>query len=122
MTKRSSPLRRAVRAFEDSSRTAGGTARAVRAGRRRLAQERGIGMIELVVTMGLMAIVVGALSSVIVAASKAEVRTNRTFQAQVQGRIALNKLRRELHCASAVTVKSSTGTAVSNGTAGAQIG
>jgi type II secretory pathway pseudopilin PulG len=78
-------------------------------------------MTELVVTMALMSIVAAALSSVIVAASNAEVRTNRNFQAQVQGRVALNKLRRELHCASAITVRNSSGSAVSAGTAGAQV-
>ena len=78
-------------------------------------------MMELVVTMALMSIVAAALSTVIVSASNAEVRTNRSFQAQVQGRIALNKLRRELHCASAITVRSSSGSALSAGTAGAQI-
>jgi hypothetical protein len=39
----------------------------------------------------------------------------------VQGRVALNKLRRELHRASAISVRSSSGGTLSAGTAGAQV-
>jgi type II secretory pathway pseudopilin PulG len=78
-------------------------------------------MIELMVTMALMGIVAAALGAVIVSATNAEVRTSKTFQAQVQGSVALDKLRRELHCAASVTVVSSTGSAVGAGTAGAGI-
>jgi hypothetical protein len=75
-------------------------------------------MTELVVTMGLMAIVGGALSAVIASATKAEVHTNLSYQAQVQGRLALDKLRRELHCAASVSVVNSTGTQLSAGAFG----
>jgi type II secretory pathway pseudopilin PulG len=86
--------------------------------RRRLADERGITIVELLATMAVMTIVGGALTSVIAAATKAEVRTNRTFQAQLQGRLALDKLRRELHCASAATIVNGSGTQLAAGSFG----
>jgi len=85
---------------------------------RRLRCERGITIVELVATMGVMAVVGGALTSVIAAATKAEVRTNRTFQAQLQGRLALDKLRRELHCASTATVVNGSGATLGSGSFG----
>ncbi len=44
-----------------------------------------------------------ALSSALVAANKAEEDMNRRFASQINARIALDQLRREIHCASAVT-------------------
>lgn len=75
-------------------------------------------MIELLVTMAVMLIILSALSTVAVGASRSEVRINRRYQAQAEGRLALDKLRRELHCASAVTVVSSSASPVSDGTSG----
>ena len=75
-------------------------------------------MIELLVTMAVMLIILSALSTVAVEASRSEVKTNMRYQAQVEGRLALDKLRRELHCASAVTAVNSSGVPVSMGTAG----
>ena len=115
------PLRRAARPTDLSAARQVEVEGILSRARRRLQDERGISMMELVVTMALMSIVAAALSAVIVAASNAEVRTNRSFQAQVQGRIALNKVRRELHCASAIAVRSSSGGNVAAGTEGAQI-
>lgn len=121
MTDDFTPMRRSARPLLVSDRPGRPIVRALRRARDRIADERGITLMELLVSMSLMLLVAGALSTVIASASRAEVRTSRSFQAQVQGRIALNKLRRELHCASAITVRSSSGSAVSTGTAGAQI-
>jgi prepilin-type N-terminal cleavage/methylation domain-containing protein len=71
--------------------------------RSRLACERGYSLFELLVTMVILTIVVTGLTTTFVSASRAQVDMNRRFQAQEQGRLALNQLRRELHCASAVT-------------------
>ena len=89
--------------------------------RTRLADERGVTLMELLVTMAVMIIVLAALSQVAVSASTAEVQTNRRFQAQTEGRKALDKLRRELHCASSLTVVNSSGTALAAGTSGTGI-
>ena len=71
--------------------------------RRLLRSERGYTLMELLTVMVIMGIVMGSLTTLFVQGSTAEARTNNRFQAQVQGRIALDSLRREVHCASAVT-------------------
>jgi len=83
--------------------------------RARAADERGFTLPELLVTLAILLIVVGSLASVLVSASKSEVDAGKRFQVQVQDRTALDKLRRELHCASSVTDTS--GNALTAGTA-----
>jgi prepilin-type N-terminal cleavage/methylation domain-containing protein len=83
--------------------------------RARAADERGFTLPELLITMAILLIVVGSLASVLVSASKSEIDASKRFQAQVQDRTALDKLRRELHCASTVTDTS--GNALTAGTA-----
>lgn len=70
---------------------------------RRLRDERGFTLIELVTVLGMLAIVIGALTSVLMAAMNAEREMNRRFTSQINARLALDQLRREIHCASAVT-------------------
>ena len=65
--------------------------------------ERGFTLIELLVVMGMLVIVMTALSYALIAASKSEEEMNRRFASQINARIALDQLRREVHCASAVT-------------------
>jgi len=116
------PMRRLARLPVDTLRGATTAAtHALRRARARIAEEHGISIIELLVTMVIMTVIITALTSVIVEASKAQVRTSRTTQAQDQGRLALDKLRRELHCANSVSVVNASGTAVSAGTGGNQI-
>jgi prepilin-type N-terminal cleavage/methylation domain-containing protein len=85
------------------------------------ADERGFTLPELLITMAILLIVVGSLASVLVSASKSEVDASTRFRAQIQDRTALDKIRRELHCASTVTVTNASGVAVSAGTAGAGV-
>jgi prepilin-type N-terminal cleavage/methylation domain-containing protein len=68
-----------------------------------LSDERGFTLIELLTAMSMLLIVVTALASVLVVATKAEEEMNRRFASQINARIALDQLRREIHCASAVT-------------------
>jgi len=70
---------------------------------RLLRDERGFTLIELVTALGMLLIVVTALTSVLVVATKAEEEMNRRFASQINARIALDLLRREIHCASTVT-------------------
>ena len=65
--------------------------------------ERGFTLIELVTVLGMLVIVMTALSYALIAATKAEEEMNRRFASQINARIALDQLRREIHCASAVT-------------------
>ena len=76
----------------------------VRSSLRRLRRdETGFTLIELITVMGMFLITVTALSSALIAATKAEEDMNRRFSSQINARIALDQLRREIHCANAVT-------------------
>jgi len=65
--------------------------------------ERGFTLIELVTVLGMLVIVMTALSYALIAAQKSEEEMNRRFASQINARIALDQLRREIHCASTVT-------------------
>lgn len=71
--------------------------------RRRLRDERGFTLIELLTVLGMLGIVIGALATVLMAATRTEDDLNRRFGAQINARLALDQLRREIHCASSVT-------------------
>jgi prepilin-type N-terminal cleavage/methylation domain-containing protein len=77
--------------------------------------EAGFTLAELLIAMAIMVIVMTTMSAVLVTASKNEVNANRRFQVQVQARAGLDQLRRDIHCASAVT--DTTGTSLTAGTA-----
>jgi prepilin-type N-terminal cleavage/methylation domain-containing protein len=70
---------------------------------RRLRGERGFSLIEMLTVMVIMGIVMGSLTTVFVSASNSEADMNNRFQAQLTSRLALDKLRREVHCASVIT-------------------
>jgi Tfp pilus assembly protein PilW len=65
--------------------------------------ERGYSVFELLVVMGIMGIVMTGLTTIFVSGSKAELDMNRRFQAQTADRLALDSLRKEIHCASGAT-------------------
>jgi prepilin-type N-terminal cleavage/methylation domain-containing protein len=67
--------------------------------RGRLAGERGYTLTEMLVVLLILGVVTTALMQVFVSATNAEVSMQRRFQAQVTGRVALDKFRREVHCA-----------------------
>jgi prepilin-type N-terminal cleavage/methylation domain-containing protein len=76
---------------------------AAAAGRRLQADERGYSLSEMLVVLAIIGIVVGALTQLFVSASTAQVDMTRRFEAQQDMRLALDKLRREIHCANKVT-------------------
>jgi prepilin-type N-terminal cleavage/methylation domain-containing protein len=76
--------------------------------RRRLAAEHGYSLSEMLVVLAILAIVLGALTQLFVSASTAQVDMTNRFEAQQNMRLALDKLRREIHCASAVTLSDGT--------------
>ena len=69
--------------------------------RRLLREERGYSLIELLIVMAILGLVLGALTTVFVSGSNAELDLNRQFQAQQAARLALDKIRVDIHCASA---------------------
>ena len=70
---------------------------------RPVAGQAGYTMLELVMVLAILGTVVGALTTLFVQATNAEFESNRRFQAQQGARIAVDKMRREIHCSSAVT-------------------
>lgn len=75
--------------------------RRLRGLQRRLAREqRGYTLVELLTVIVILGVVMEGLTTMFVTASNAEVDMNNRFQAQQTVRVALDKLRREVHCAS----------------------
>jgi prepilin-type N-terminal cleavage/methylation domain-containing protein len=71
--------------------------------RRLLGCERGYTLIELLQVTVILSVVLGAVTTLFVRASIAEVDMNRRFQAQQEARLAVDRMRREIHCASLVS-------------------
>jgi prepilin-type N-terminal cleavage/methylation domain-containing protein len=67
------------------------------------AREQGYSLVELLTVVTILTVVTGALTTLFVGASKSELDMNRRFQAQENARLAIDKVRREVHCASAVS-------------------
>jgi len=70
---------------------------------RRLRDESGFTLTEMLVVLVILGVVVGALAQLFTSAIKTEADQTRRFQAQQNGRLALDGLRREIHCANSVT-------------------
>lgn len=82
--------------------------------RRRLereAGEAGYSLTEMITVMVILGLVLVGISAMFHAGVRAETRANREFQAQQNARFALDRIRQELHCASAISAAD--GTAVS---------
>jgi prepilin-type N-terminal cleavage/methylation domain-containing protein len=69
---------------------------------RRLRGRGGYTLIELIVVLSIFMLIVTALTKLFTSGAKAELDLNRRFQAQQSARLALDRMRRELHCASAI--------------------
>ena len=80
--------------------------------RKRLRSERGYTLVELLVVLAIFTTVVTALVALFTSGAKAELDMNRRFEAQQNARLALDRMRRELHCSSGITASS--GVAVSS--------
>jgi prepilin-type N-terminal cleavage/methylation domain-containing protein len=79
--------------------------------RRGAEDERAFTLTEMIVVLAILSIVLSALIAVFVSALRTEVDQNRRFEAQQNARLALGKLRREIHCAQLANVAGG-GTAV----------
>jgi prepilin-type N-terminal cleavage/methylation domain-containing protein len=71
-------------------------------------REAGYSMVELVVVMVILGTVLAGLTTAFVGGSRAEVEANRRVQAQIQAAAALDRLRRDVHCASSATISGAT--------------
>lgn len=69
-----------------------------------MGNERGYTLVEMLVVMSILGTVIGGLTTVFVSGSRAELDLNRRFQAQQQARLAVDKIKLDLHCASAAEV------------------
>ncbi len=65
--------------------------------------ERGYTLVEMLTVMVILGVVMTSLTTVFVQASNSESDMNNRFQAQLTARLALDKMRREVHCASVAT-------------------
>jgi prepilin-type N-terminal cleavage/methylation domain-containing protein len=65
--------------------------------------EAGYSLIEMLTVMVIMSIVFAGITAVFVAGSKAQTDQDRRFQAQLTTRLALDKIRRDIHCATDVS-------------------
>jgi type II secretory pathway pseudopilin PulG len=86
----------------------------VSAARRLLARARGEGgitIVELLVVLIILGTVLGALTTLFVRGMKAELDADNRFRAQDQARLAVDRMRREIHCAGAITSSATTVTA-----------
>ncbi len=79
--------------------------------RSRFAREAGYTLVELVTVMAILGFILAALAIMFQAGIRAEVRASREFQAQQNARSALDLLRRELHCANAISAPNGTAVA-----------
>jgi prepilin-type N-terminal cleavage/methylation domain-containing protein len=71
--------------------------------RRRLREERGYSLVELLAAMSILGLVVGALTTLFVSASAAQIDLDRRLQSQQAVLVAMSKLRREIHCAQSIS-------------------
>ena len=75
--------------------------------------ERGYTLIEMLTVLVIFSTVMSALLVLLVQGTSAEADLNNRFQAQQDARLALDKIRREAHCATAVTVSSASSVTLS---------
>ncbi len=65
--------------------------------------EGGYSLVELLISMTILGAIMGSVSVLLVSATKSEADMNKRFRAQTEARLALDRLRREVHCAISVS-------------------
>lgn len=68
-----------------------------------MAGQAGYTMLELLMVLAILGTITGAITTLFIRATNAEFEMNQRFQAQQAARVAVDKMRREIHCASAIT-------------------
>jgi len=82
----------------------------------RLGEEGGYSMMEMLVVMVILGVVLGGIVTMFTAGINADADQNRRYQAQQEGRIALDRLRREIHSGCTISTPSTYNTAMSSAT------
>jgi prepilin-type N-terminal cleavage/methylation domain-containing protein len=75
--------------------------------------ERGYTLVEMLTVLVIFSTVMSALLVLFVQGTNAELDMNNRFQAQQDARLALDKIRREVHCATTVSVSSTSSVTLS---------
>lgn len=70
---------------------------------RRLGREGGYTLIELLLVCAILGTVLASLTVLFVSASTTQIDMNRRFRAQQDARVAVDKVRREVHCSNQIT-------------------
>jgi prepilin-type N-terminal cleavage/methylation domain-containing protein len=65
--------------------------------------DAGYSLVEMLTVMAIMGVVFAGITDVFIAGSKAQADQDRRFQAQLSTRLALDKIRKDIHCAYDVT-------------------
>lgn len=65
--------------------------------------QAGYTLLELVTVMAILGAITGGITTLFLQATTAEFDMNRRFQAQQTARVATDRMRREIHCANAIT-------------------
>jgi prepilin-type N-terminal cleavage/methylation domain-containing protein len=79
---------------------------------RQLEAEQGFTLIEMLVVLAILGVVIGGLTQLLVSATKSETDQANRSNAQTEARLALDELRREIHCASSLTANSASSVTV----------
>jgi prepilin-type N-terminal cleavage/methylation domain-containing protein len=74
--------------------------------------QAGYSMVELIAVMAILVTVVTAITTLFVSGAKAQLELNRRFEAQQSVRVATDRMRREVHCATSVTFTSASSVTV----------
>jgi prepilin-type N-terminal cleavage/methylation domain-containing protein len=70
---------------------------------RRLGRQEGYTLIELLLVCAILGTILASLTVLFISASKSQIDANRRYRAQQDARVAVDKVRREVHCASQIT-------------------
>ena len=70
---------------------------------RRLGREGGYTLIELLLVCAILGTVLASLSVPFISASSSQIDMNRRFRAQQDARVAVDKMRREIHCSDQIS-------------------
>lgn len=71
-----------------------------------LRSRSGYTLVELLVVLSIFLTIVSSITALFLSGAKAELDANRRFEEQQNARVALDRMRREIHCASALTLAS----------------
>jgi prepilin-type N-terminal cleavage/methylation domain-containing protein len=74
--------------------------------------EEGYTLVELIAVLAILLTVLTALTALFASGAKAELDANRRFEAQQEARMAVDRMRREIHCANAVALDAADSTIV----------